>query len=185
MHRGLLPPAVCSPSPLADLTVITVTSQRGPGHLQQSQHLIKPQLPTSPTLPPSRTVPVGKASDGILILFPLPPPDGAGLAGWLSSEELQKELESGGSRNPQLSGNYMSNNNWRAGSVDPDSGRGEWHSNPGSHPDVAADRASLSRCLLRPSVHPGSQFGPCWGGRLFSVQLTTYSVSGVLLSPLS
>lgn len=62
-----------SPSPLADLSWITVTSQRGPGHLQQPQHLIKPSLPRPSPTPPSReTVPIGKVADGFLILFPFP-----------------------------------------------------------------------------------------------------------------
>lgn len=67
------PHAVCSPLPLADLTMITAAAQQGPGHLQQSQHLIQPYLPTSPTRPARRTVPKGKASDRILILFPFLP----------------------------------------------------------------------------------------------------------------
>lgn len=99
-HRRLLPTrswALCSPSPLADLTLITVTSQRGPGHLQQSQHLIKPSfLTSSPTPPSGRTVTIGKASDGFLILFPFPPLDWKGLVRQLSSEEFQGELESKG-----------------------------------------------------------------------------------------
>ena len=49
-------PARGSASPLADLPVVTVTSQQGPGHLQQSQHLFKQELPTSspPCLPAPR-----------------------------------------------------------------------------------------------------------------------------------
>lgn len=69
-------PPWCSPSPLADLSQITETSQWGTGHLQQSQHLIKPSLPkSSPTQASSGTVPIRKATDRFLILFPLPPPD--------------------------------------------------------------------------------------------------------------
>ena len=81
-------PSGGSPLPLADLPVVTITSQQGPGHLQQSQHLFKQELPTSsPPLPPSPTAPIGKASDGTFLLFPFPGGDGAGQ--WLGREELQ------------------------------------------------------------------------------------------------
>lgn len=90
-------PPWCSPSPLADLSWITVTSQWGTGHLQQSQHLIKPSLPkSSPTQSCNGTVPIRKATDRFLILFPFPPSDWEYLVRQLSSKQLQ-----GGSRNPQ------------------------------------------------------------------------------------
>lgn len=54
-------PSSGSPSPLADLPVVTVTSQQGPGHLQQSQHLFKQELLTSsPPLLPSPRRPSGR-----------------------------------------------------------------------------------------------------------------------------
>lgn len=69
-------PPWCSPSPLADLSWITVTSQWGTGHLQQSQHLIKPSLPKSSLIQASSgTGPIRKATDRFLILFPFPPQD--------------------------------------------------------------------------------------------------------------
>lgn len=86
-------PSGGSSSPLADLPVVTITSQQGPGHLQQSQHLFKQELPTSsPPLPPSPTGPIGKASDGTFLLFPCPGGDRVGQ--WLGREELQGELGS-------------------------------------------------------------------------------------------
>lgn len=75
--------------------MVTVTSQQGPGHLQQSQHHFKQELPTSSLpLPPSPTAPIGKASDGMFLLFPYPLPGGDGAGQWLGREELPGELGS-------------------------------------------------------------------------------------------
>lgn len=99
--RSIDSPTGCSLSPLADLSQITVTSQWGAGHLQQSQHLIKPWLPKfSPSQASSGTVPIRKATDRFLILFPFPPLDWECLVQQLSSQQLQGELQFRGSRNP-------------------------------------------------------------------------------------
>lgn len=75
--------------------MVTVTPPQGPGHLQHSQHLFKQELPTSsPSLPPSPRAPIGKASDGMFLLFPYPPPGGDGVRQWLGREELPGELGS-------------------------------------------------------------------------------------------
>lgn len=122
--RSIDSPAGCSPSPLADLSQITVTSQWGTGHLQQSQHLIKPSLPmSSPSQASSGTVPIRKATDRFLILFPFPPLDWECLVQQLSSQQLQGGCNSEGLETHTLSVEPAGGWAVRTG---PDSQRGCW-----------------------------------------------------------